>query len=594
MSSLPNELWMNVFEELGSPKDLAAVVRTNKRFQSLGQRVLYNHVIWTDVRKFVENYPFLQANPTLHTVPRSLTLGISEVCPHNERIEQINRARGIIHPNGDIQNIPRSSRAHEARVLEEIGIISPIELLASEDLTQILYTQAAAFTNLRELNFMGMVLPNAFYSFVHSFPTLDKLTIEDCTPPIRPVPTLLHPKNLPITELTILGLRGRRDPRELRSFGEAHQLRVIRFDWTCYIYKHFCDPPTPPNIWPQVGGFVNIAHLQAGHAQHINHNHQAIIPAHENPTPSPHIHTIDVKFPTQKSWQSYVPEPHDQLLNPFVEFLTKFPRVTNLRIRNFLPCLRLPASALPNLACYHGPLTTIKSVVSGQRRIKRLDIRDTSASLVALEKAFREIEVSGGGANLESLSVLLGWWDDEILYAIRHHFRGLSHLEIMYREGDPSEETVLGMGAHFFGEMPNLSSVHIFRVIPPGVDNVGSIADRLSARGYPHHSIQLVLGELIGAQGPVERPDLDDAVFEEAKYVAGSSGVSSSGDGEESEEMTLRELINAWNRYCPSLLEVQLKAGYVWRRAGAEDVWTQRKTVPSRGAGPRLLGEGWF
>jgi hypothetical protein len=150
------------------------------------------------------------------------------------------------------------------------------------------------------------------------------------------------------------------------------------------------------------------------------------------------------------------------------------------------------------------------------------------------------------------------------------------------------------MGAHFFGEMPNLSSVHLFRVIPPGVDNAGSIADRLSARGYPHHSIQLVLGELIGAQGPVERPDLDDAVFEEAKYVAGSSGASSSGDGEESEETTLRELINAWNRYCPSLREVQLKAGYVWRRAGAEDVWTQRKTVPSRGAGPRLLGEGWF
>ena len=28
---------------------------------------------------------------------------------------------------------------------------------------------------------------------------------------------------------------------------------------------------------------------------------------------------------------------------------------------------------------------------------------------------------------------------DEILYAILHHFRGLKRLEIMYKEGDPTE-----------------------------------------------------------------------------------------------------------------------------------------------------------
>ncbi|KAF9237722.1 hypothetical protein BU15DRAFT_88582 [Melanogaster broomeanus] len=498
MSSFPNELWMNVFEELDSPSDLAAVVRTNKLFRSLGQRILYNHVIWTDPRKFVENYPFLHATPALHAVPRTLTLGISQYHTHNERIEQINRARGIMQPNGDITHIPRSSRPHDARVLEEIGIISPIELLASENLTQVLYKQAVAFTNLRELNFKGM----------------------DCTAPMRPVPTLLHPRNLPITELTILGVRGSRDPRELRSFGEAQQLRIIRFDWTCYIYKHFCDTPNPAHLWPQAGA---------------------------NPTPSPHIHTIDVKFPTQKSWQSYISEPHDQLLNPFIEFLGKLPRVTNLRIRNHLPWLRLPDSALPNLTNYQGPLTTVRSVVSGSRRIRCLNIRDPSASLGMLEKTFRDVDVSGGGV-LEGLS-----------------------------------DMVLGMGAHFFGKMPNLSSVRVFRVRPSCAKNMGSIADRLSARGYAHRSIQLVLGELISAEGTtVERGDIDDSEFEEAKFAAGSSNSSSSNGG-----TALRELINAWNRYCPALREVQLKVGYVWRRAGEGDGWTQRKIRRSWGTGPR-------
>ncbi|KIJ63012.1 hypothetical protein HYDPIDRAFT_93231 [Hydnomerulius pinastri MD-312] len=561
MSSFPSELWMHVFEELDSPRDLAAVVRTNKRFQALGERVLYRNVIWTNPRTFVKNYHFLADNPALHTVPRSLTLGISQMYNHIDRIEQINRARGVIQPTGETTTIPRSSRSSDVRVLEEVGIVSPIEFLASEHLAEIIYNQSARFINLKELNFVGMVLPDTFYSFVHHFPALEKLRIEDCTPPIRPVPTSLHPKDLPITELTILGLRGRRDLRELRSFAEGQQLRIIRFDWTCYIYKHFCEPP--------------------------------------NPVPSPHIHTIDAKFPTQKSWQSHISEPHDQLINPFVEFLGKCPRVTNLRIRNHLPWLRLPQSALRNLTFYQGPLTTVGSVVSGSRPIKRLDIKDASGSLAALEKAFRDIDAGGVGEGLEGLSIYLGWWDDEILYATLHHFKKLKSLELMYKEGDPTEETVLGMGAHFFGEMRDLASVRVFKVAPAGWDDVGSLADRLSARGYPHRSIQLALGELVVADTPFARDADDESDFDQANYAGGPSSASACRFEAEPEEMTLKELINAWNRYCPALREVQLQAGYVWRRAGEGDEWAQRKVevrpvAPRRGAAVRLSGEGWF
>lgn len=445
MTTFPNELWMTVFEELDSPRDLASIVRTNKRFKSLGVRVLYRHIIWSDPLKFIRNHAFLQENPTLRSVTRALTLGISTATSQLDRIEQISRARAIIHLSGDITFIPRPNRAHEARILDEIGIASPVDLLASDHVTDTMYNHALTFVNLRELTFNSMVLPDTFYELVHRFPVLDKLAIENCTAPLRPRLANLHPRDLPITELTIVGIRGRRDPRELRAFGEGKHLRVIRFDWTCYIYKHFCEVLNPPNNWAQ--GFVvvlppgvtTLPPLHTLHPPDTTPTPQFFLPAHHDPIPSPHIHTIDVKFPAQKSWQSYVSEPHDHLINPFAEFLAKCPRVADLRIRNYLPWLRLPDNALPNLVYYQGPLTTIKSVVSGPRRLKHLTIRDPTGGLAALEKSFKEIEASGGGLNLESLSVFIGWWDDEILYAVLHHFSRLKRLEIMYKEGDPTE-----------------------------------------------------------------------------------------------------------------------------------------------------------
>ena len=114
---------------------------------------------------------------------------------------------------------------------------------------------------------------------------------------------------------------------------------------------------------------------------------------------------------------------------------------------------------------------------------------------------------------------------------------------------------VLGVGAHFFGHMPHLWSIRIFKVMPPSVDNVGIISESPCAQGYPHRSIQLVLGDLIGVDGP-EWSELDDAEFEEAKFAPSSLLLSLDGWApEEPEEVILKELIQAWNQYCPALRE---------------------------------------
>ena len=78
-----------------------------------------------------------------------------------------------------------------------------------------------------------------------------------------------------------------------------------------------------------------------------------------------------------------------------------------------------------------------------------------------------------------------------------------------------TQKVVLGMGAHFFGLMSNLWSVHVFKVIPLGVNNMSS--EGQSTWGYPHRTIQHVPEELT-AMFNFQQGELDDSEFEEAKF----------------------------------------------------------------------------
>ncbi|KAF8546855.1 hypothetical protein OG21DRAFT_1490750 [Imleria badia] len=194
---------MNIFEELDSPRDIAAVVRANKRFRSLGARVLCRHLIWTDPLRFVNvlHHPspsFSQQNHSLRSVICALTLGISSATSQLDHIEQLSCAKAIIHVSSEITFLQRPTRAHEARILDEIGISTTVDLLVSDGVTEAIYNRASTFTNLHDLTFSPIVLPDSFYQFIHRFPLLDKLVIEDCTAPLRPRFTSLHSRDLSI------------------------------------------------------------------------------------------------------------------------------------------------------------------------------------------------------------------------------------------------------------------------------------------------------------------------------------------------------------------------------------------------------------
>ncbi|EIW86982.1 hypothetical protein CONPUDRAFT_161605 [Coniophora puteana RWD-64-598 SS2] len=77
MDQFPNEIWDAIFRELVSQADLARVIRTCKKFYAIGIRVLHRHIVWLDPARFTASLDFIQRNPTLHSIPRSLKLGVS-------------------------------------------------------------------------------------------------------------------------------------------------------------------------------------------------------------------------------------------------------------------------------------------------------------------------------------------------------------------------------------------------------------------------------------------------------------------------------------------------------------------------------------
>ena len=147
-----------------------------------------------------------------------------------------------------------------------------------------------------------------------------------------------------------------------------------------------------------------------------------------------------------------------------------------------------------------------------------------------------------------------------------------------------TQEVVLGMGAHFFGLMSNLWSVRVFKVIPLGVDNVSS--EGQSTRGYPHRTVQHVPEEL-AAMFNFQQGESDDGEFEEAKFnivVIVATRCMHCG------RKRGCPIERAYPRVESVLSEIQLKTGCVWRRAGPDDVWTQRSLAEARGGARGGIG----
>ncbi|KAG0694824.1 hypothetical protein DFH29DRAFT_814863, partial [Suillus ampliporus] len=250
-------------------------------------------------------------------------------------------------------------------------------------------------------------------------------------------------------------------------------------------------------------------------------------------TPCPPLTALDVKFPFQKD-RDRARVPHG-----FIPFLETLPSLRTLILRNHVPALPLLPNALPALRSLSAPFSAIPSICSG-RRINQLDIRD-EAVLAPLYKAF---EVVHSHLSLvQELSLFLGDWDDEVILAIVAHFPSLTKLQVRYARGGPSEDTILGMGSRTLHTLTHLVSAHIFHI-------------DLSPR--PQNLLQVEANNQ-DDDTAYGAPGIDDTYFQSMHDI---------------EPATEAQI--AWNRACPALRNVQLHAGWVWRRADPVDSWVAR------------------
>lgn len=532
--SLPNELWLSIFEYLPS-QSLRNVVLTSKRFHAIAIRFLYKHLILTSPTSFVTAYSALSS---IQPVPHALLLGISPIA--ERPVEQLKEAVAVVSlaEADDWTPIPLNRQTNRYRFFQIKDAYQP-RFLADATVYENLLTQVTSFTSLRQLVFRGMLLPRDLHSILRDLPNLRDLAVVHCTVHFTGVYIDVDHTSLKLQSLTLLDIRAvfpsndddtnPRNPRtRLRMLAQVPTIRTLTYDHTVWLHRVFT-PSSPP----------------------------------------PPLTALDIKFPIHKD-RSRVPP-------GFISFLETLPSLRTLILRNHVPALLLSPRALPALCAISAPLSIISSICSG-RSIIKLDIRD-EAVLTPLYQVF--VEAHSHLSRVQELSLFMGDWDDEVVLAIVARFPNLTKLQIRYARGGPSEDTILGMGSRTLYALPHLVSAHIFRIpLPPPPQSVleARKRDDDTIYGAPGigdtyfesmHDIDTVTDTLMeGVVSLQQLPFSQDVSI----YFMDEQELRTS---EPFDEYT-RELIIAWNRTCPGLRTVQLHPGWVWRRADRIDHWVAR------------------
>ena len=439
---------MSVFEFIKSPSDLAKVLRTSKRFRDLAIRILHRRLIWNDPRHFVRTLQFWDIHPGMLSVPRSLTVGISKIQLPSAHVDRLDRAVAVVAIDGSLGHVPVGGVAPPPNMavlnppLDTMATRSKPAFVASQALYQAMTSRMVTFTQLRELIFKNVLLPDGIYNIIHGLPSLRTLHIEFCTFDQATIPGAWDHSTLPITELSLRGLDGGALVTNAMALAKAHNLRVLRFDMMACIFRFFT---------------------------RSNNGGVHVVP--------PHLESVDVRLPEKKNWPSSPPDAQQQYIAPLTEFLAMCPNLVRLAIGSYMPEFTFPPWILPKLQSYKGPMSTVLTV-TGRRPITELNICDAGTKL----SDWTDILTSLGAkhSSLRELCAYVPYWDDEILYAVTALFPSLRKLHIRYGLGSPSEVRdvyicLIKKSDHYHFRIPYFISVrilwHVLRICIPYISS---------------------------------------------------------------------------------------------------------------------------
>ncbi|KIK33003.1 hypothetical protein CY34DRAFT_18667 [Suillus luteus UH-Slu-Lm8-n1] len=253
------------------------------------------------------------------------------------------------------------------------------------------------------------------------------------------------------------------------------------------------------------------------------------------------------------------------------------PSLRTLILRNHVPALLLSSSALPALCAVSAPFLAMTSLCFGCSIVK-LDIRD-EVVLTPLYKTFAEVR--SRLLRVQELSLFLGDWDDELVYAWggsskdainRHGFPHTVHSSIsricthLLHPSAPPPQYFLKTNKSMHDIDPDTET----NLEQDNRDGNYGIHHRRHARNS--HNTLPAIDQDIEMNVDMDM-DMDTYIYNR----------DSEPEFEELEELKTepfedytRELVIAWNRACHGLRTVQLHPGWAWRLADPADCWVAK------------------
>ncbi|KAG6915440.1 hypothetical protein DXG01_011470 [Tephrocybe rancida] len=398
-ASLPDEMWMLVFQTFDSSSDLLKVVKTCKFLYSLAIRALYRDVQWNGPFLFASNVPFWKRHGrSMELAPTALTVTISLV--NSNAFTRYDPAVGIVEEDGSWTSTPESRATQMIYVLDEVPELKKISFFASQRMYTAITNRISGFTAMRDLVFHLCELPDTVFPTIKLLPRLRSLSLQYCTLPTMDLEPDTSFSELPITELTLWFLKGDSEAARNSNYVytmylcTARHLRKLNIDWT-----------------PLTGRFLS---------QNI-----------PGVTFAPLTRLVDLmlRLPSLKSGEETASTWGECL----EEFLVGCPNIQHFACVNMRGKFRLSDAVLTNLTSYRGSMSPGLSLLKSRPTIDSIEMTDNDRKCSEISKTLERIARSV--PRLGTLSFRMYVWDKEILYVLVSLFADLRNIRITFENG---------------------------------------------------------------------------------------------------------------------------------------------------------------
>ncbi|KAF9524624.1 hypothetical protein CPB83DRAFT_886171 [Crepidotus variabilis] len=404
--TIPDDVWITVFETVEDPAVLAVLVRVCRRFHNLASKPLLRELRWLKPESTARNIVAWDgAYKKLRPLTRKLVIGI----PY------------------DFSAGVRYHMCEDMQLHDQI------------------HHQITLFPSLSEIVFDGTIISPYTYSKLAAIPTLQSLSLRNCTladihttfqerteanqitrqlyysrefpapPPLIPPPfNLLSIKHFSLSRASV-----------------AHELDLGIYHPLCLL--------TAPNLTSISISWTAAIAARYGHSRWI----------------LPNIRDVDIDMPLLTR----------DLLDALAAFIDRCPRGPRVRLRiekHNLSEAQMGSVLVPlrGVWSYEGPLgiaacAAVKSLEPTLTHIKMNEPLDLTPLLDGLEKLPRSVE---------DLELHVRYWDMEVLFAAKHLFKSMRKLTIKYIRGTLSKDFLVVLGADILAHLPKLTTLKILNI----------------------------------------------------------------------------------------------------------------------------------